>query len=224
MGAAPSFTLAAVLGACDERDEGDDDGAVAFCMDNSDCYNGQVCDAGACVPTGSAQGPGTHDPSGADPSGADPSGADPTGADPTGADPTGADPTGADPTGADPNPDPSPGCEEGSFACVDDSIEACDNGTIHEYSCADVCATQGWSTSGCNGDQCSCDGYLDQDCALGVAAFCACLEAAGVSCSDDDQQDFYLQCYLGDAPEFACFANYVSNSQVDCVSAESACL
>ena len=67
---------------------------------------------------------------------------------------------------------------------------------------------------------------LDEDCALGVSAFCFCLEVYGEPpCSDDESYDFYALCVDGgDSGYFECFGSYVEDDyDIDCGAAVSGC-
>jgi len=80
------------------------------------------------------------------------------------------------------------------------------------------------SSAGGSGGGPAPDGGLDPTCESGVDAICTCIEASGDSCSDP--QSLYDACVANDpaAAPVACFANYVSNDQIDCNAATNACI
>ncbi|MBC8074233.1 MAG: hypothetical protein IAG13_38290 [Deltaproteobacteria bacterium] len=216
--------------ACDrDEEEGNGDGR---CYVSADCRGGERCDSGFCVAIETEDGDtddSEPDDSGPNDSGPNDSGPNDSGPNDSGPNDSGPDDSGPDDSGPDDSgPDdsgPAPGCEEGEFSCVVDHIEACTEGEWEQFTCSEVCAAQGYTSSGCSdAQQCACDGFADQACATGVAGFCTCLESAGESCSDEDFISFYQSCFAGSAPEFACFSYYVSNGQIDCTSAVEACL
>jgi hypothetical protein len=204
---------------CQSNDEGE---ASGRCVVTSDCRGGEMCQEGICLPV--ELGESSDDGGPADDGHADSGPADSGPVTTSPADSGPADSGPADSGPSDSGPAPSPSCNEGDFSCEVDHIVACVDGDWEEYTCDDVCGSQGYTSSGCTGDQCNCDGFADEECATGVAAFCTCLESTGQSCSNDDYNAFYQECFTGAAPEFACFADYVTNNQVDCTSAVEACL
>ena len=195
-----------------------DESGPPWCDANADCYNGQMCQDGLCVSAQSSASGGSA--SGGSASGGSASGGSATGGSATGVSTTGS---GTNPSGGGDDAPPDT-CNDGDFTCADSTIEACEDGELVQYGCDEVCASNGWTTAGCDGMQCACDGYLDTHCILGAQAFCVCLEATGESCDDAAMQQIYLDCFEGNAPEIDCFADYVSDNQVDCVSAVGSCL
>jgi hypothetical protein len=214
LGASIGLVLGTVLAGCQHDDE--QEGRSGACLVISDCNGGEQCEAGLCVPIvgGEDDDDGTSEDDG-------PADSGPADSGPAGTGPGGSGPADSGPADSGPSAD----CDEGEFSCEVDHIEACVDGGWEQYTCDEICATDGYTSSGCSSaDQCGCDGFADEDCATGVGAFCACLASAGESCSDDEFVSFYQECRSGAAPELECFADYVSGNQVDCLAATEACL
>lgn len=132
-------------------------------------------------------------------------------------------------TSGGPSSPPPESCADGELQCGGvDTIEECQNDTWSAYSCSDICELEmGFTSNGCSGDQCQCGKPIDQDCAVGVSAVCACMEAGGgTACTSNDMQEGYFACYQGD-PDYSfvwCYSLYVEGNTVDCDAAASACL
>lgn len=217
-----AIALAGALGvggaACDH---GGDDESAGTCRLTSDCRGGEMCDRGVCVPADTGDDPsGGEASSGGDVPMPGGDGSMPGGDGPT---PGGDGPNPGD-GGPTPGGDEDPVCTEGEITCQGGTLEGCVDGALEQAACDDVCGSQGYTSDGCSGDKCSCDGFLDETCALGVQAFCVCSEAAGETCDNDTFLAFYQSCWEGEQPELACFASFVDGNQVDCASAVDACL
>lgn len=66
---------------------------------------------------------------------------------------------------------------------------------------------------------------LDDDCLLGVAAFCICAEGKGLPCDKKTQVGLYVECLYGtkNGQIVECFGDFVEDNAVDCDAALSAC-
>lgn len=124
----------------------------------------------------------------------------------------------------EPEPEPEPeGCTDGDFTCDGSILDYCAEGEWERVTCDDLCELDGYTSTGCTGDQCSCDGFADESCFVGADAMCACLDAIGEPCTQDDFLFLYDECWTGDFAVF-CYGLYVDDGYVDCQAAAEVCL
>ena len=122
-----------------------------------------------------------------------------------------------------------PECEGETVQCVarGDTLQTCVDGSWVDTSCTDSCTAVGWSTGTCNPEtelDCTCDGYADAECEAGMVTYCYCYAVfTGEECPASDQENLYLSCFDGTAPEVGCFASYYG-AAIDCDAAVNGCL
>jgi hypothetical protein len=116
-------------------------------------------------------------------------------------------------------------CMPDETACAEGMYQTCVDGSWQNETCNDVCAPNGYASSGCaDALTCLCDQPTDDHCNLGVTALCFCIEQSGSSCSADDETSFYDTCFDGSEPAVGCFADLVMNNTIDCNVAIDTCL
>lgn len=117
-------------------------------------------------------------------------------------------------------------CEPEQTACADASYQTCIDGSwSDETACNDVCAPNGYDSSGCADElTCACDVPNDDHCNLGAQAYCFCADQYGSPCNDADMTAAYDMCFANTEPAIGCFADHVAGGQIDCDAAINACL
>jgi len=117
-------------------------------------------------------------------------------------------------------------CTDEEPSCVDAfSIDVCEEGTVQNYDCDEVCASSGRASSDCTGSQCQCDQATDQLCEDAVSGACICLEwAEQPACIESEIVEKYRSCYEDEDAVLICFGQQVSDGTIDCVAAAQACL
>jgi len=117
-------------------------------------------------------------------------------------------------------------CTDEEPSCVDAfSIDVCEEGTVQDYDCDEVCAPSGRASSDCTGSQCVCDQTTDQLCEDAVSGVCFCLEwAEQPACIESDLADKYRSCYEDGDAVLICFGQQVSDGTINCAAAAQTCL
>lgn len=111
-------------------------------------------------------------------------------------------------------------------ACFESCVNQFPNGAevlVNLFDCMDAncgaCSGGGSGGSGASGPE-------EEDCAIGVAAFCFCLDDLGEpACTDSERSQFFSECTgQGDPRNLVCFGSYVnSQDQINCGSAVNGC-
>lgn len=115
--------------------------------------------------------------------------------------------------------------EEGRRRCDDSqTLATCTEGGWTTQSCTSVCGDLGFSAAGCGEDTCMCDAPINETCAVGTQAFCACADAAGEPCSDEQLTAFYVNCHREGDETLTCFAGFVEGDSINCGGAAEVCL
>jgi len=107
----------------------------------------------------------------------------------------------------------------------------CVDGALETRTCLEACEeVLGFEVGPCDGpDGCACGDVLDEECAMGVNALCACAEGTEAPCTQDEAVDLYIGCFQNDPPEYAaalrCLVDYVDEEAetVDCEAGLDAC-
>ncbi|HEY3496290.1 MAG TPA: hypothetical protein VGK73_16435, partial [Polyangiaceae bacterium] len=110
-----------------------------------------------------------------------------------------------------------------------EEMTLCIEGVNETYTCVEFCEEiVGFATGPCEaGDGCTCGAPLDEDCATGVNALCACSEDTDAPCTDEDALSLYVGCFNNNPPEYAdalrCLVDYVDLEamMVDCSGVEA---